>query len=130
MRTRVSDRVSSGREGPTLTETDRRYDTGVVSGALVLLDDDLQLSSWQKECVVSSAVLLAAVGAALGAIANERWGRKSTITLASALFAVGAVVVGVASSYDVRAPRPRSNRRGVAPTLTLSLGRMCDCRYF
>lgn len=80
-----------------------RYDTGVVSGALVLMDDELQLSARQKECVVSSAVLLAAVGAVVGGVASERWGRKLPIQMASVLFVVGAVVVGFAPSYHVRA---------------------------
>jgi MFS family permease len=82
-----------------------RYDTGVVSGALVLMDDELRLSARQKEWVVSSAVLLAAVGAVAGGVASERWGRKLPINMASALFVVGAVVVGFAPSYHVRPTR-------------------------
>jgi len=88
-----------------------RYDTGVVSGALVLMDDELQLSARQKEWVVSSAVLLAAVGAVVGGVASERWGRKLPIQMASVLFVVGAVVVGFAPSYHVRANRSRGGGR-------------------
>lgn len=87
-----------------------RYDTGVVSGALVLMDDELRLSATQKECVVSSAVLLAAMGAVVGGVASERWGRKLPINMASVFFVVGALVVGFAPSYHVRPSRKHQPR--------------------
>ena len=38
------------------------YDTGVVSGALVAMADDMHLTTFQQEVVVSSTVLLSAAG--------------------------------------------------------------------
>lgn len=43
------------------------YDTGVVSGAMLLVKDDLGLSVFQQEMIVSSTVAGAAVGAMAGA---------------------------------------------------------------
>jgi SP family myo-inositol transporter-like MFS transporter 13 len=77
------------------------YDTGVISGALVFLKspDVFGLTDVQSEAVVSAAVGGAIVGAALSSCSNQALGRKPVILLSSALFTVGAVVMGVAESF-------------------------------
>ena len=72
------------------------YDTGVVSGAMVLVRAELGLNDVWHELVVSgtlAAAFLAALGA--GSLA-DRCGRRPTILAASGNFLVGAVVMGCA----------------------------------
>ena len=69
------------------------YDTGVIAGALLELGKDYALDTTEKELVVSVTVAAAAVGAVSGGPLNEKLGRKKTIMVASAVFAVGAVVM-------------------------------------
>lgn len=69
------------------------YDTGVIAGALLELDDEFDLDATQKELVVSVTVAAAALGALVGAALNEKLGRKRSIMVASAIFFVGALIM-------------------------------------
>uniref|UniRef100_A0A6T7WLS0 Major facilitator superfamily (MFS) profile domain-containing protein n=1 Tax=Pyramimonas obovata TaxID=1411642 RepID=A0A6T7WLS0_9CHLO len=75
------------------------YDTGVVSGSLVLMEHDIDLSDFQKEVVVSSTALLAAAGALLGGPISDSFGRKPVITIASILFIMGALMVALSNGF-------------------------------
>ena len=83
------------------------YDTGVVSGAMaVILEEKNGILSdvtgvdrdFWHQLIVAITIGTAAVFALLSGIPNERLGRKITIITASAIFAVGSVVMGVAAS--------------------------------
>src|ERR1700729_446336 len=66
------------------------YDTGVVSGALLFLKKDFGgLSSFQQE-LVTSLLLVGAVGGALtaGRLADQI-GRRPTVLITAAVFVVG-----------------------------------------
>lgn len=71
------------------------YDTGVISGALLVLDKDYdyRLTAIQKELLVSITIGAAALGAVIGGPINEWFGRKPTIIVASAIFVIGALVM-------------------------------------
>lgn len=69
------------------------YDTGVISGALLYMRDDLHLSATSEAAVVS--VLLfpaAAVGALLGGKLSDALGRKGSLLVCGALFLIGRSV--------------------------------------
>uniref|UniRef100_A0A0E0LH75 Major facilitator superfamily (MFS) profile domain-containing protein n=1 Tax=Oryza punctata TaxID=4537 RepID=A0A0E0LH75_ORYPU len=75
------------------------YDTGVISGALLYIRDDFRSvdkNTWLQEMIVSMAVAGAIIGAAIGGWANDRYGRRTSILVADALFFVGAVVMASA----------------------------------
>ena len=72
------------------------YDTGVVSGAMILLRDEFHLNSFWQELVVSVTIGAAAVFAFLGGFLNNWLGRKPVILTASLVFTAGAIVLGVA----------------------------------
>ena len=73
------------------------YDTGVISGALLLIDDDFNLDDTEKELVVSITIAGAFLAASLaGWLSNVR-GRKFVIVLGSVVFAIGAIVMAVAT---------------------------------
>ncbi|RLN37274.1 hypothetical protein BBJ28_00010301 [Nothophytophthora sp. Chile5] len=77
------------------------YDTGVISGALVLLKspDAFNLTAVQSESVVSAAVGGAIAGAALSSCGNHMFGRRRVILLSSALFAVGSGLMAMAETF-------------------------------
>ncbi|KAJ0406202.1 hypothetical protein P43SY_000386 [Pythium insidiosum] len=77
------------------------YDTGVISGALVLLKspDAFHLSDLQSESVVSAAVLGAILGAALSSCGNHALGRRPVIVASSLLFTLGSLLMGFADTF-------------------------------
>ncbi|XP_068958995.1 proton myo-inositol cotransporter isoform X2 [Petaurus breviceps papuanus] len=76
------------------------YDTGVVSGAMLLLKRQLSLDALWQELLVSGTVGAAAVSALAGGALNGALGRRAAILLASALFAAGSVVLAVAQNKE------------------------------
>lgn len=76
------------------------YDTGVVSGAMLLLKRQLGLDALWQELLVSSTVGAAAVAALAGGALNGALGRRAAILLASALFAAGSAVLAAAGDKE------------------------------
>ncbi|KXV59285.1 MFS transporter [Acetobacter tropicalis] len=76
------------------------YDTGIISGALLLITKDFHLTSGQEE-MVTSAIL---VGAVLGALSisylSERFGRRATVMVVTAVFVVGALACSYAPDMN------------------------------
>lgn len=77
------------------------YDTGVVSGAMLLLKQDMNLSALWQELLVSSTVAAAAVAALCGGPLNGTLGRRRCILLASAIFSLGGFVLSLAPNKEV-----------------------------
>lgn len=77
------------------------YDTGVISGALILLDDDFKMSDFQKEVVVGVTVGGAFVAATLAGKACDRFGRSPVILFSSLVFFAGSLILAFADSYDM-----------------------------
>lgn len=75
------------------------YDTGVVSGALPLLEEEFSLSEIEEEAFVSAAIAACVVGALIGGPLSDRIGRRPTILIAAVLFAIGAAVLTVSNAY-------------------------------
>uniref|UniRef100_A0ACB8FPV3 Uncharacterized protein n=1 Tax=Sphaerodactylus townsendi TaxID=933632 RepID=A0ACB8FPV3_9SAUR len=76
------------------------YDTGVVSGALLLLKKELRLDALWQELLVSSTVGAAAVSALAGGALNGCCGRRPCILLASLVFTAGAAVLAAAQNKE------------------------------
>lgn len=78
------------------------YDTGVISGALLYMKDDLALSAFGEATVVSSLLFPgAAFGALFGGRVADRLGRKRTLLICAALFLVGALGCAVAPNVQI-----------------------------
>lgn len=77
------------------------YDTGVVSGAMLLLKKEMNLSSLWQELLVSSTVGAAAVSALAGGVLNGAFGRRICILISSFVFTVGGVLLSVAPDKEV-----------------------------
>src|SRR5262245_26757826 len=77
------------------------YDTGVISGALLYMKDDLGLSSFGEATVVSCLLFPgAAFGALLGGRVADRIGRKGTLLACAGLFLIGALGCAVAPNVQ------------------------------
>jgi SP family myo-inositol transporter-like MFS transporter 13 len=77
------------------------YDTGVISGTLVVIGRDLgsPLSDWQKELITSATTLGALIGGLVAGGMSDHTGRKRVITLASVVFVLGALVQAVSELH-------------------------------
>ena len=77
------------------------YDTGVVSGAMLLLRDEFSLSSLDQELVVSVTIGGAFVAALAGGYVSDMFGRKACTMAASVVFTAGALVLGFAENVTM-----------------------------
>lgn len=78
------------------------YDTGVISGALLYMKDDLALSPLGEATVVSSLLFPgAAAGALFGGRVADRIGRKRSLIVCAVLFFVGALGCALAPNVQI-----------------------------
>ena len=85
------------------------YDTGIISGASLFIEDDFRLSDTGQQVLVTSLLLEAVFGAFAGGPLSDRVGRRRAIMVAS------AAATGWWSPRTSRRPRPgraRGRRRG------------------
>jgi SP family myo-inositol transporter-like MFS transporter 13 len=74
------------------------YDTGVISGAMLLLKDEFSLDSFSQEIIVSVTIASAIVFSLVSGFLNAMFGRKATTLIGSVVFTAGAVILGVAQN--------------------------------
>lgn len=77
------------------------YDTGVISGAMLLLKREMNLSALWQEVLISSTVAAAALSALAGGFLNGVFGRRVCILLASFVFTTGGIVLSAAPNKEV-----------------------------
>lgn len=78
------------------------YDTGVISGALLYMKDDLALSAFGEATVVSSLLFPgAAFGALFGGRVADRIGRKRSLLVCAVLFLAGAIGCALAANVQI-----------------------------
>ena len=72
------------------------YDTGVITGALPLIRDELGTGPWTESMILSLTTLGGIVGAALGGPASDRFGRKLVVFACDLIYFAGACVMAFA----------------------------------
>jgi len=72
------------------------YDIGVISGAILFIKKDFSLSAGTEEIVVSSVLLGSLVGAAVGGILADRFGRRKLLMVTALVFGLGAIAAALA----------------------------------
>ena len=82
------------------------YDTGVISGALLFIRQDFELTSFLEGIIVSFLLVGAMVGALSGGPLSDRIGRRPTTLLAAIIFGLGAPGGGIRAKRGVHNPRP------------------------
>jgi MFS family permease len=74
------------------------YDTGIISGALLLIGDEFNTGAGWDQVIAASILLGAVIGALVGARVSERYGRKRTILVIATVFVVGTLACSLAPS--------------------------------
>lgn len=77
------------------------YDTGVVSGAILLIKDEFKMDAQYQELFVSATIATAAIFALLGGFGADRFGRRPMMFVSSVVFTIGAVVMGCANERSL-----------------------------
>lgn len=78
------------------------YDTGVISGALLYMRDDLAMNTTEEAWVVSALLFPgAAFGALLGGRIADWLGRKNSLIVCAVIFLVGAIGCAIAPTVTL-----------------------------
>src|ERR1700716_1507895 len=72
------------------------YDTGVISGAVLFLKNDFDLSTFALEVIVSGVLVGAASGSFVGGRLADLYGRRGLLFVTAIIFAAGAILCGAA----------------------------------
>lgn len=74
------------------------YDTGIISGAILFIRKDFNLSPGQVGMVVSAVLLGALLGSAFCSKITDRLGRRGSLMIASGLFVLASLGAAMAQS--------------------------------
>lgn len=74
------------------------FDTGVISGALIFINETWSMTPLEQGWVVSSAIVGAVIGAALNGVLSDIYGRKKIIIATGIIFALGSIFCAYAVS--------------------------------
>jgi SP family galactose:H+ symporter-like MFS transporter len=74
------------------------YDTGVISGAILFLEGDFAMSTFDTEMIVSGVLVGAAFGSFVGGRLADLYGRRGLLFVTALIFAAGALLCGAAPS--------------------------------
>ncbi|MDR2066260.1 MAG: sugar porter family MFS transporter [Endomicrobium sp.] len=67
------------------------YDTGIISSAILFIQQEMALTSLQEGVVVSSILFGAMIGACLITPLSDKYGRKKMLLICAFIFVVGAI---------------------------------------
>ncbi|RCI03132.1 Sugar (and other) transporter [Rhizopus stolonifer] len=77
------------------------YDTGVISGALVIIQEEFELTSVQKELVVGATTFGAVFGGFFSGLLTDRFGRRILVIGSSLIFIAGALVMALSNTFAI-----------------------------
>uniref|UniRef100_A0A8D2MBR3 Solute carrier family 2, facilitated glucose transporter member 10 n=1 Tax=Zonotrichia albicollis TaxID=44394 RepID=A0A8D2MBR3_ZONAL len=77
------------------------YELGIISGALLQLQADFQLSCFQQEVLVSAVLIGALLASLAGGIIIDRHGRRRAILVSNLVLLVGSLILTLARSLTV-----------------------------
>ncbi|KAI9113509.1 hypothetical protein K1719_015436 [Acacia pycnantha] len=75
------------------------YDTGVMSGAMLFMEEELHLSHMQLQVLAGILNVLALFGSLMAGKTSDYFGRRWSIAIASFLFMVGSILMGWGPNY-------------------------------
>ncbi|GAB4831225.1 Probable polyol transporter 4 [Ancistrocladus abbreviatus] len=77
------------------------YDVGVMSGAILFIQEDLNITEVQEEVLVGILSIISLLGSLAGGRTSDAIGRKWTMALAAAVFQSGAAIMAAAPNFGV-----------------------------
>ncbi|GAA0155817.1 secondary carrier transporter [Lithospermum erythrorhizon] len=75
------------------------YDIGVMSGAMIFIQEDMKLSEGQISILGGILNIYSLIGAAAAGKTSDWLGRRYTIVFAATIFFAGSLLMGVAHNY-------------------------------
>jgi len=75
------------------------YDISVLNGAIVLIQNDLGISTWEVSLVVAMTPLFVIPGSLIGGSLGDRHGRRFALIVTCALLSVGPLFMALAPSF-------------------------------
>ncbi|ATH93483.1 sugar porter family MFS transporter [Bacillus glycinifermentans] len=76
------------------------YDTGVISGAILFMKEELGLNAFTEGLVVSSILIGAMFGSGFSGKLTDRFGRRKAIMSAALLFCIGGLGTALAPTME------------------------------
>lgn len=77
------------------------YDVGVMSGAILFIQEDLKITEVQEEVLVGILSIMSLLGSLAGGRTSDSIGRKWTMGFAAVVFQIGAAIMTLAPSFQV-----------------------------
>ncbi|KAI6672944.1 hypothetical protein NL676_000850 [Syzygium grande] len=77
------------------------YDVGVMSGAILFIQEDLKITEVQEEVLIGCLSIISLFGSLVGGRTSDVIGRKWTMALAAVVFQAGAAVMTFAPTFEV-----------------------------
>lgn len=77
------------------------YDVGVMSGAIIFIQEDLKITEFQEEILVGILSVISLLGSLGGGRASDAFGRKWTMGIAAIVFQIGALIMTLAPTFQV-----------------------------
>lgn len=77
------------------------YDVGVMSGAILFIQEDLKTTEVQEEILVGCLSVVSLFGSLAGGRASDALGRKWTMGLAAIVFQAGAAIMTLAPTFQI-----------------------------
>lgn len=77
------------------------YDTGVISGALLFINETWDLTDFTQGFLVSSVLIGAVIGAAANGVMADIFGRKKIIIATAIIFIAGSILSAVAPNVQI-----------------------------
>ncbi|KAK3153545.1 hypothetical protein QOZ80_2BG0176930 [Eleusine coracana subsp. coracana] len=75
------------------------YDTGVMSGAMLFIEEDLKINDTQVQVLAGILNVCAILGALTAGRVSDWVGRRLTISLSACIFFAGSVLMGLAPNF-------------------------------
>ncbi|KAE9599289.1 putative major facilitator, sugar transporter, major facilitator superfamily [Lupinus albus] len=77
------------------------YDVGVMSGAIIFIQEDLKITEVQQEVLIGILSIISLLGSLAAGKTSDAIGRKWTIGLAAVIFQTGGAIMALAPSFKV-----------------------------
>ncbi|GLT29733.1 hypothetical protein SLA2020_045790 [Shorea laevis] len=77
------------------------YNVGLMSGAIIFIQEDLKITDVQQEILVGIFGFVSLLGSVVGGKTSDLIGRKWTLALAAILLQLGSTTMAVATSFQI-----------------------------